>query len=267
MLVIVLGFVFLALIVPLAALAAVARTTWAGLALAVALLACAAGWIWLIVGWAQPDEVTDTVLTLAILTPTLIIAGRLADRVAVVRPPSPARFRLVKGPRLADHRAASPARFRLVTRSHPADQPAESPGRVWLVTGRSLSGLCVGLNVLVVVVVVVGGIYLGWTYTPPSSDALPLPSALTVVSDRDEGCPGSPLDRCTREIDVRSTGGLSVDQTMQVVIGALNRLHGWRLSPYETSCRLEGWVFGRENVCVQVQTSQNAVQVVLEGGT
>jgi hypothetical protein len=126
--------------------------------------------------------------------------------------------------------------------------------------------LCVGLNVLVVVVVVVGGLYLGWPYTPPSSDALPLPPALAVVSDRDQGCPGSPLDRCTREIDVTSAAGLSPDRTEQLVIGALNRMHGWRLAPYETSCRLEGWVFGREKVCVEVQTSQNAVQVLLEGG-
>ena len=229
MLVLALGLACLILVVPLAALAAVARTTWAGLALAAALLACAAGWIWLMVGWAPPDLVADTVLVLAIVTPALILTGRLADRVAVVRLGSPASFRLV--------------------------------------TGRSLSALCVGLNVLVVLVAVVGGLYLGWPYTPPSSDALPLPRALAVVSDRDQGCPGSPLDQCTREIDVTSAAGLSPDRTAQLVIGALNRLHGWRLSPYETSCRLEGWVFGREDVCVEVQPGQRAVQVLLHGGT
>ena len=229
MLVLALGLVSLILVVPLAALATVARITRAGLALAAALLACAAGWIWLMAGWAQPDLVTDTVLVLAILTPALIMTGRLADRVAVVRLGSPARLRLV--------------------------------------AGRSLSALCVGLNVLVVLVVVVVGLYRGWYYTPPGSDALPLPRALTVVGDRNQGCSGGLLERCTREIDVTSAAGLSPDRTAQMVIDALNRLHGWRFSQYETGCRLEGWVFGREDVCVEVQPGQKAVQVLLDGGS
>ena len=53
--------------------------------------------------------------------------------------------------------------------------------------------LCVCLNVLVLVVVFVGALYLDWAYTPPSSDVLPLPATLTVVRDRNQGCPGGPV--------------------------------------------------------------------------
>ena len=84
--------------------------------------------------------------------------------------------------------------------------------------------------------------------------------------NRDQGCPGSPLHRYTREIVVTSAAGLSPEQTAQIVTGAFDRLHGWRLSPYESSCRFEGWLFGREDVCVEVQTGQNAVQVLLQSG-
>jgi len=84
--------------------------------------------------------------------------------------------------------------------------------------------------------------------------------------NRDQGCPGSPLHRYTREIVVASAAGLSPGQTAQIVTGAFDRLHGWRLSPYESSCRFERWLFGREDVCVEVQTGQNAVQVLLQSG-
>jgi hypothetical protein len=225
-LVLALGFVFLILIIPLAALAALARTTWAGLALAVALLACAAGWLSLMTGWVGPDLVADTVLALAVVTPVLILAGRLADRVAVVRVAPPARIRLI--------------------------------------TGHSLAAVCVCLNVLVAVVVMVGALFLGWSYTPPSSDVLPLPPALIVVSDRDQGCSGGSGDRCAREVDVTSAAGLSPERTVAIVTGALTRLHGWRLGPDQSGCRNEGWLLGREDVCVTVQAGQNNVQVLLQ---
>jgi hypothetical protein len=222
-----LGLVFLLLILPLAAFAALARTTWAGLALVGALLACGAGWLSLMAGWLAPDLVANTVLALAILTPALIMAGRLPDRVAVLRQAPPARVRLI--------------------------------------TGHSLAAVCVCLNVLVIVVVIMGALFLGWPYTPPSSDALPLPPTLTVVSDRDLGCPDRALDRCQREIDVTSPADLSLPQTAQIVTAALARLHGWHgLGPYQGSCHSEGWLLGRETVCVQVETAQNTVQVLLE---
>jgi hypothetical protein len=201
-----------------------ARTTPAGLALAAALLACGAGWLWLMAGEAAPDQVADTVLLLAVLTPALITAGRLAGRVAVIRPARPAR--------------------------------------VWLVTGHWLSAACTYLNVGVVVIVVAGALYAGWGYTPPSSDVLPLPATVTVISDRDQGCPA--LDRCRREIDVIGAAGLSPEQTAQIVTGALTRLHGWRLDPVSGGCRPEGWLLGRMDVCLQVQAGQNAVQLLLD---
>jgi hypothetical protein len=221
----VLGSVFLVLIVPLAAWALVALTTWPGRVLAVALLACAAGWLSLMTGWAAPDQVANIMLALVTLTPALIMTGRLADRVAVIRRAPPARVRIV--------------------------------------TAHSVPAVCVGLNVLVLVILVLTTLYLDLDYTPPSSDVLPLPAALTVVSDTDHGCPGGPPDRCEREIDITGAGGLSVDRAAQIVTTALAGPHRWRLSPGQSGCRYEGWLLGRENVCVQVETDQNVVQVLL----
>jgi hypothetical protein len=229
MLVLALGSVFLILIIPLAVWAVVASTTVAGWALAFALLACGVSWLSLMVGWVRPDQVANTVLVLTILTPSLIMAGRLADRVAVVR----------LGP----------------------------PAGVRLITGHSLAAVCVCLNVLVLVVLVVGALYVGWDYTPPSSDVLPLPAALTVVSDRDQGCLGGPFDPCRREIDVTSRAGLSPERTAPIVVGALTRLHRWGLGPYQSGCRYEGWLLGRKRICVDVQTDRNAVQVLLDSSS
>ncbi len=52
----------------------------------------------------------------------------------------------------------------------------------------------------------------------------------------------------------------------QIVTGAFDRLHGWRLSPYESNCRFEGWLLGWEDLCVEVQTGQNTVQMLLQSG-
>ena len=225
MFVLMLGSVFLVLIVPLAAWALVTLTTWPGRVLAAALLACAAAWLSLMAGWVAPDQVANIMLALVILTPALIITGRLADRVAVIR----------RAP----------------------------PGRVRIVTAHSVPAVCVCLNVLVLAVLVFTVLYLDLDYTPPSSDVLPLPAALTVVSDTDHGCPGGPPGRCEREIDITSAR-LSVDQAAQVVTAALAGPHRWQLSAAQSGCRYEGWLLGRENVCVQVQTDQDSVQVLLQ---
>ncbi len=222
MLVLALGCVFLILIIPLAVWALVALARWSGLALAAGLLACAAGWLSLMAGWVGTDQVTNTVLALAVLTPVLIVTGRLAERVAVIPRAPRARFRLI--------------------------------------TAHSLPDVCVGLNIAVFVTVIVAALYLNWHYTPPSSDVLPLPATLTAVSDQDRGCAGS----CEREIDIRSTARLSPERTAQSVIVDLTSRHGWRLGPYQSGCRYEGWLLGREDVCVHVQAGQNAVQVLLE---
>lgn len=228
MLVLALGLVFLILIVPLAAWALAAKATWAGRALGAALLACGAAWLSLMAGWVEPDQVANTILALALLTPALIMAGRLASPVTGLLHPPPARIRLITGP-----------------------VPA---------------AVCACLNLLVIVVLVFAALNLGWGYTPPSSDALPLPPALTVLSDRDRGCPGGAfLGRCGRAIEVKSAAGLSPEQTAQIVTDALTRLHGWSgLGQDQGSCRNEGWLLGRENVCADVQTGQNTVQVQLE---
>jgi hypothetical protein len=84
--------------------------------------------------------------------------------------------------------------------------------------------------------------------------------------NRDQGCPGSLPHRYAREIFVTSATGLSPEQMAQIVTGAFDRLHGWRLSPYESNCRFEGWLLGWEDLCVEVQTGQNAVQVLLQSG-
>lgn len=227
MLLLVLGSVFLILIVALAAWALMAMTRLPGLALAAALLACGAGWFSLMVGWVGPGDVANAVLVLTLLTPAVLMAGRLADRVAVVRVAPPVRVRLI--------------------------------------TGSPLVAVCVCLNVLVAVGLVLDAMYLGLPrYTPPGSDALPLPAVLTVLSDQDQGCQSGFLNGCAREIDIKSMPGLSAQQTSWIVDGDLRRLHGWRLDRTQSGCRHEGWLLGREEVCVQVQEAQDEVQVYLE---
>jgi hypothetical protein len=219
-----LACVFLILIVPVAAWALASKTTVVGLALAAALLTCGVGWFALVVGWTGPDQVANTFLVLTLATPALIMLGRLADRSAVVVPG--AHVRLISGP--------------------------------------SLAVVCAGLNILVFTVFIFTALYLGASYTPSSSDVLPLPVALTVISDQDHGCSMSPIGGCVREVDVKSTAGISTEQTMQAVNDALARLHGWRLNPPHGGCRYEGWLLGREDVCVQVYAGQNAVRVLLK---
>jgi hypothetical protein len=228
MLLLVLGFACLVLSIAMAVWALAAMTRVAGLALAGALLACGAGWFSLIVGWVRPDLVANVALALALLTPAVIMAGRLADRVAVVRVGQPAQVRLI--------------------------------------TGSPLVAVCVCLNVLVAVGLVLDAMYFGMRYTPPSSDVLPLPATLTVMSDRNLGCHGDFLDGCEREIDVYSAAGLSPRKTALAVVTGLNRLHGWRLDAGLSGCRHEGWLFGREDVCLELQTGGRVVQVLLQSG-
>jgi hypothetical protein len=152
MLVLALGSLFLLLIVPVAAWALAARTTLPGLTLAAVLLTCGAGWIWLMAGRVPPGQVANSVLALTAVTPAVILAGRL-DRDTSVR--------------------------------------LRPPGRARLFTGPALSAVCVCLNVLAGVVLILGSlfqVFQSHAYTPPSSDVLPLPPALSVVSDQDQGC-------------------------------------------------------------------------------
>lgn len=222
MLVLVLGCAFLALVVPVAAWALASKGTLAGLTLAAALLTCGAGWFALIVRWVPPGQTANTVLALVVVTAALIAAGRL-DRDAGILVPTgwPARFRPLTGP--------------------------------------ALSAACVCLSFVVGVALIFGSMFQvlqSYPYTPPSSDVLPLPPALAVVTDLNHGC-------CDREIDVRSTAGLSPDQTAQIVAGGLGRLHGWQLDQNGSACRYEGLLFGRQQVCVQLQETGHAVQVLL----
>jgi hypothetical protein len=244
------GSAFLALLIPLAAWALITLSRWHGLVLGAALLACAAGWLGLMAGWVPPGLVADGVLALVVVAPALIMAGRLADRVAVIR----------RGP---------PAEVQAAGVQPAGVQPAEV--RLRLVTAHSLSAVCVCLNVGVLGGLAVAVLYLNLNlqYTPPSSDVLPLPAPLTVASDRDLGCssgPGGPYTRCEREIDVTGPARLSAGQTMRIINDALARRHGWRLGRPQNGCRDEGWLLGREDVCVDVESGQGGVQVTLESG-
>lgn len=238
MFVLVVGSVFIVLVIPLAAWALVALSRWPGLIVGAALLGCAAGWLGLMAGWVPPGLVADLILALIVVTPALVMAGRLADRVAVVR----------RAP-------AADVQLRLVTAQ-------------WLPAGV----VCLNVGVLLGLAVAVLYLNLNLQYTPPDSDVLPLPAAVTVVSDRDRGCPGGPggpFDHCEREIDVTSAARGSLEQAAQDVTTGLTRMHGWRLSPVPGSstsggCRHEGWFLGREDVCVQVQYGQGTVRVFLD---
>jgi len=67
-----------------------------------------------------------------------------------------------------------------------------------------------------------------------------------------------------------STAGLPAGQVAQRLRDHLAHVHGWRLSSELGGgwggCRTEGWLFDRQQVCVDVYVNQQQVMMLLEGG-
>ena len=85
---------------------------------------------------------------------------------------------------------------------------------------------------------------------PSDSSALPLGPGLAVTSDTTFCSAG-----CVREIDVRSTTGLSPQATLTLVHTRLNQQHGWHLTLHGSGwngCQKEGTAARPWQLCANV---------------
>jgi hypothetical protein len=85
---------------------------------------------------------------------------------------------------------------------------------------------------------------------PSDSSVLPLGPGLAVTSDTTFCSAG-----CVRELDVRSTAGLSEQVTLTLVHTRLNQLHGWHLALHGSGwngCRREGTAARPWQLCANV---------------
>jgi hypothetical protein len=136
--------------------------------------------------------------------------------------------------------------------------------------GMVLSALYSAVALLGAGMVALVGAIDGPTVVPPGSDVLPLPAGLVVTADEDQGCSGGSQTYCSRQIDIRSTTGLSDAELARLVRENLAHAHGWSLTADpgggDSDCRDEGWLLDRQYVCVSVGGSQGRFSVQLVAG-
>jgi hypothetical protein len=202
------------LALPLAAWALIARTWLIGLTVAVALLGCGAGWLLIADGYAGPASSGNAMVALAVLTVLLLVAGLLTERRIARQPAHGSRLLCIAGTVVFTASIAVNALVVLALETIPRDNA---------------------------------------NYTPPSSDVVPLPAGLKVVSDQDLGCQGSG-GYCTRQVEITSTTGLSASQAAQLIAAGLHHLHGWAPdADQHPVCRTEGLALGSQHVCIEVE--------------
>lgn len=159
----------------------------------------------------------------------------------------------------------------IVIEGHQADRNPRRSARVRRIIGLILSvvycviALCTAL--LVTLLFSVDGPPVS---TPSSAEVLPLPAGLAVTENRDRGCSSGGHTVCSREIQLRSTTGLSAETAAQQLRDHLTQTNGWQLTPDPTgswgSCRVEGWLLDRHDVCVDILIQQDQVMVDMESG-
>jgi hypothetical protein len=103
-------------------------------------------------------------------------------------------------------------------------------------------------------------------YVPPSSELLPLPDGLTVLSNDDEGCAGNSSTFCRRVFDV---GGPTPQNIAGTLVEHLNRKHGWHLNPATPDgksdrCRNQGFLLDRNELCASIFQHDGHTYVVFE---
>jgi hypothetical protein len=100
-------------------------------------------------------------------------------------------------------------------------------------------------------------------FVPGSSEVLPLPASLALVSDEDLGC-GSGV--CSRMVTVTGSAGQAAEVVYSQVVEHLRRQHGWRLDTEGYGCRPHGWLLDRTQLCVSVRAdAPQTVAIDLEG--
>ncbi|MFJ9370257.1 hypothetical protein ACIRRA_38355 [Nocardia sp. NPDC101769] len=103
-------------------------------------------------------------------------------------------------------------------------------------------------------------------YVPPSSELLPLPHGLTVLSNDDEGCGGNSATICGRAFVI---GGPTTQDIAATLVEHLNRKHGWHLNPptpdgKSDSCRNQGFLLDRNELCASIFQHDGHTDVAFE---
>jgi hypothetical protein len=100
-------------------------------------------------------------------------------------------------------------------------------------------------------------------FVPGSSEVLPLPAGLILVSDQELGCGGGV---CTRQLTVTGGDGRKGEIVYRRVVDHLHRKHEWRLDAEGSTCRPSGWLLERAELCVEVRLDhQQDVVIQLDG--
>jgi len=220
-------------VVPLVCWALMARTARVGWIVAAVLATCVAGGLGLAAGWIRSGEKLTLLAALTFVTPLVIVFGIVAER------------------------RAGAGRLR--------------SGGVRGIAGMVVSVAYVGCSFTVVPLLVLTFLVEGGAaYVPSGAEVLPLPAGLTVAGHQDQGCSSGSDTICSRQFHIVSTAGLPAGQVAQRLRDHLAHVHGWRLSSELGGgwggCRTEGWLFDRQQVCVDVYVNQQQVTMLLEGG-
>ena len=226
----ILGLLFA--VVPLVCWALMARTARVGWFVAAVLAACVAGGLGLAAGWVRSGEKLTLLAALALVMPLVIVFGIAAER------------------------RAGAGRLR--------------SGGVRGVAGLVVSVAYLGFSFTVVPLLALTFLVEGAAYVPSSAEVLPLPAGLAVAGHQDQGCGSCSHTICSRQFHIVSTAGLPARQVAQRLRDPLAHVHGWRLGPEVRggwgSCRTEGWLLDRQQVCVDVYVNQQQVTMLLQGG-
>ncbi|HTU77084.1 MAG TPA: hypothetical protein VMG38_26545 [Trebonia sp.] len=229
-----------------------------GLRRTVALLLAVSGIAQIAVGcgWIFTDQTYSVLVILALASVVLLISGIVAEE---------------------GRQDAVPFRY----------------ARLHVRLGTLLSGAFSFVTVALVVFFVFGVLAFGRpASTPPSSQVLPLPPGLTILTNVDHGCGGvsGPQMVCSREIDVRMPSASSAGNgkggsgaqartllrdelalgtaAAHAAVHGLQGSYGWSFTPATPgswhACRTTGWWLDTHTVCASVSVRAATAVVTLD---
>jgi hypothetical protein len=210
----------------------VARTARIGWTVAALLVACVVAEVSLAEGWLFSDARVTLLVVSALATVIALVAG-------------------------------------IVTEGHRAGVRSLRAAGIRGVLGLCLSVLycTIGLSVVLLVIFLVS-MNGPPASTPSAAGVLPLPTALAVAADVDEGCGSGSQTICSRQIQVRSTTHQTEEEVAQQLRDHLARVDGLQLTQDASGgwgdCRAQGWLLDRHQVCVDIQNDHGQVVVLLE---
>jgi hypothetical protein len=208
---------------PLACWLAMARTRAVGVPVGLALAGYAALVLCVRHGWLASRAHAEVYVGHAPVALLLITAGALVER-------------RLRGPR-------------------PKRIYGSRTGGAWIVLGAYLAFFGLAASPLYVC------FYLQDSFTPATTDVLPLPPGLSVTT-QDSACG---TNECGVGMTIGSSSGLSPDEIAARLRTGLTHDHGWRFGPDDEACRPNGWLLDTRSRCVTVSVHDGTVDLLLNG--